>query len=218
MVILTIPASKEVITEFNKERYIRIGSSKELLKRFPEREKKLWQILSKDEWNIVEAESRNQELSFNILKANLISRGFHINEESFCKNYKLKTKNGKFNVMADLLSDVNDASIQIVKFRGEDKSEILDRTEFGGISLISMVNRVLDKLEALNFTKMVIGVPYRRDIKLYDMESVREAFINSVVHNSWNNYNSPIIYFFSNRIEIVTPLWLGQRSNKRKFL
>ncbi|MCQ2796989.1 MAG: ATP-binding protein, partial [Bacilli bacterium] len=38
VVCLTIPAAKRIMTEFDKNRFIRIGSSKELLRKFPERE------------------------------------------------------------------------------------------------------------------------------------------------------------------------------------
>lgn len=49
LVCLTIPAAKEIITEFNHERYIRIGSSKELLRNFPKYESELWIVLNKSD-------------------------------------------------------------------------------------------------------------------------------------------------------------------------
>ena len=45
IVVLEIPAAKRIVTEFKKERFIRIGSSKELLRKYPEREADLWIIL-----------------------------------------------------------------------------------------------------------------------------------------------------------------------------
>ena len=47
VVILTISAAKLVPTEFNKERFIRIGSSKEQLRKFPIIEASLWEKLRK---------------------------------------------------------------------------------------------------------------------------------------------------------------------------
>ena len=45
VVVLTIPAARIVPTEFKEIRYIRIGSSKEKLKRFPDREAALFKKL-----------------------------------------------------------------------------------------------------------------------------------------------------------------------------
>ena len=42
VVVLIIPAAKLVPTEFSKERYIRIGSSNESLRKFPLIEASLW--------------------------------------------------------------------------------------------------------------------------------------------------------------------------------
>ena len=46
LVVLIIPAAKIIPTAFNDVRYIRIGSSKESLKKYPEREARLFSILT----------------------------------------------------------------------------------------------------------------------------------------------------------------------------
>ena len=46
VVVLIIPAAKIIPTSFNDVRYIRIGSSKESLKKYPEREARLFSILT----------------------------------------------------------------------------------------------------------------------------------------------------------------------------
>lgn len=63
LVCLTIPAAKDVITEFNHERFIRIGSSKEKLKKFPKYEAELWAELSGSN-DITNIESRRTHLTF----------------------------------------------------------------------------------------------------------------------------------------------------------
>ena len=45
VVVLSIPAARKVPTEYRNIRYIRIGSSKEMLKRYPERETALFKRL-----------------------------------------------------------------------------------------------------------------------------------------------------------------------------
>lgn len=46
LVMLIIPSAKLIPTAFAKERYIRIGSSKENLRKFPEKESYLFNILN----------------------------------------------------------------------------------------------------------------------------------------------------------------------------
>ena len=45
VVVLVIPAAKTIPTSFSEERYIRIGSSKEKLRKYPEKESFLFSIL-----------------------------------------------------------------------------------------------------------------------------------------------------------------------------
>lgn len=67
LICLTIPAAKEVITEFNHERFIRIGSSKEKLKKFPKYEAELWAELNENNSlrNII---SPVQQLTFSLFE------------------------------------------------------------------------------------------------------------------------------------------------------
>ena len=86
---------------------------------------------------IIDVESRNQDLTFRYLKMLYADKGFTISENSFEQNLKLKTKNKKYNIQADLLSDNNDYSIKVVKFDGDSKaSNIIVRNEYGYKCLI----------------------------------------------------------------------------------
>ncbi|MCL2521956.1 MAG: putative DNA binding domain-containing protein [Erysipelotrichales bacterium] len=153
---------------------------------------------------IVSEESYHQNLSFNILKTYYISKQFHVNENTFFCNYALLTKEGKFNLLANLLADENDISIKVVTFAGNDKSELIEKTEYGYVSIIAAINRVLDRLEAINVTKSVIGASRRIDKKLLDKKCLREAFINAIAHNDWVDGTPPALYVFSDRIEIIS--------------
>ena len=64
IVILIIPASKNVPTSFDHSRYLRIGSSKENMEKYPEWESKLFSILSYGEPTILTVESAKQDLAF----------------------------------------------------------------------------------------------------------------------------------------------------------
>jgi predicted HTH transcriptional regulator len=134
----------------------------------------------------------------------LREHGFHINDGTFLDNYKLLTSKGKYNLIADLFADENDISIKIARFEGTTKAKLIERTEYGYKSIILAIRRTLDRFEALNITKSTIKVPQRVDKKLFNIDALREAFINSIAHTKWTEFNPPQIQVFSNRIEIIS--------------
>lgn len=153
---------------------------------------------------MVECESHLQKLSFDILKTSLKEHGISFNDATFLDNYRLLTKDGNYNLVADLFADENDISIKIVRFSGVDKIELIERTEYGYKSIILAIRRTMDRFEALNVTKSVVLSPQRVDRKLFDINALREAFINAIAHTRWTDFNPPQIQVFSNRIEIIS--------------
>ena len=181
--------------------YIRVGSTT--------REMTDEEIMAKYESNLPEPlmreyESPSQKLTFDILKTSLREHSVHFNDDTFLDNYKLLTSKGKYNLIADLFADENDISIKIVRFEGKDKTKLIERTEYGYKSIILAIRRTLDRFEALNITKSTIKVPQRVDKKLFNMNALREAFINAIAHTKWTEFNPPQIQIFSNRIEIIS--------------
>lgn len=61
---MAIPAAKSVPTAFARERYIRIGSSKENLRKYPEKEAHLFEILRHGFPTIENTPSDYQDLTF----------------------------------------------------------------------------------------------------------------------------------------------------------
>lgn len=66
------------------------------------------------------------------------------------------------------------------------------------------INRIIDRLEAINTTKSKIGMPYREDKRMIDMRCLREALINAIAHNDWISKNPPTVFIYSDRIEIIS--------------
>jgi len=64
VVVLVIPAAKIVPTAFGRERFIRIGSSKENLRKYPEKESYLFEILRHGKPTIENTPSQYQDLTF----------------------------------------------------------------------------------------------------------------------------------------------------------
>ena len=121
-----------------------------------------------------------------------------INNDSFNKNNGLLTKNGKFNLLASILADNNNCSIKVVKFKGEDKSEMISRNEYGYKCLILAMQNALEYVQSLNETRVVVNEEaVRKEIHLFDASSLREAWNNACLHTRWDKMVPPCIYIIS---------------------
>jgi len=105
VVVLTIPAARQVPTSFNGTRYLRIGSSKVNLNKYPERESQLFDILRNGFPTIENIQACTQELTFRKLFLYYEDKGITLNKKTFKKNLRLLCKDGSYNLLAQLLSD-----------------------------------------------------------------------------------------------------------------
>lgn len=161
--------------------------------------------------------SDEQKLTFKALKNLYIDKKIIINEDEFENNLGLYTPNGEYNYMAYLLSDNNELSIKVVTFAGEDKTVMVRRNEYGNKCLMLAVDQVLNYIEAINDTKVTINTHSRVDETLFDMSSFKEAWMNACLHSRWDRRVPPIVYIYSNRIEIVSSGGLPYNLSEERF-
>lgn len=83
VVVLVIPAAKNVPTAFNNIRFLRIGSSKVNLNKYPERESQLFDILRNGLPTIESVEAYDQDLSFRKLLMYYEDKGIVLNRKTF---------------------------------------------------------------------------------------------------------------------------------------
>lgn len=207
VVILIIPAAKIVPTSYNDIRYIRIGSSKETLKKYPEREACLFSILTFGLPTINNTASEYQDLTFNQLITYYGTKGIMLNDNNFKTNLHLLTNDGKYNIMAQLLSDNSYVPIRVAIFEGKTKaSKLYSVKEFGYKCLLYSLYEVLNYGEILNIPQADENerIMERKEIPLFNFDVYREAVINAFLHNEWINLNEPMITFYSDRIEILS--------------
>ncbi len=154
---------------------------------------------------ITEIESKRQDLTFEKLTTLLLSKGFHIvSTSALIKSKGLKNSDGKYNIMASILSDQSDVSLKVVRFAGVDKVAIAQRKEFGNQCLLIALQQAMDYVEMLNETNVVLGRNGRIDTHLFSNEAFEEAWKNACVHNSWIDMVPPAIYIYNDRLEIVS--------------
>lgn len=207
VVVLEIGAAKDVPTAFLHARYIRVGSSKDRMDNNPSKEKELFKVLERGYPTIVNTESDYQDLSFNKLFMYYGSKGIELRKETFEKNLSFKTPEGKYNIMAQLLSDDSHLPIRVAIFEGESKgSNLYSIKEFGYDCLLYSLKNLLDYGDVLNLIRSDESNrrEERREETLFDIKSYNEAIVNAILHNKWVEGNEPMISVFSNRIEILS--------------
>ena len=207
VVVLQIPAAKVVPVAFNNERFIRIGSSKEKLRKYPEKESKLFAALNT--WNptIQNTPAEYQDLTFEKLQIYYGAKGVELNPQAFKTNMGFYTEDGKYNLLAQLLSDNSHMTINVAIFSGKTKADnMYSVRSFGSTCLLYSLDEVLRYGDVLNILQAdeKDRVVERKEVPLFENEAFREAVINAFVHNAWVNKAEPMITVFSDRIEILS--------------
>lgn len=207
VVVLIIPAAKHVPTAFNNVRFLRIGSSKVNLNKYPERESQLFNILRNGLPTMESVEAYDQNLTFRKLLMYYEDKGIILNRKTFEKNLGLLTNDGKYNLLAQILSDDSQFPIRVSIFRGTDKASMLYSVrEFGNNCLLNSLDKVLEYGDVLNIMQADERdrLVERKEVPLFNQAAFREAVINAFVHNAWIDGNAPMITVYSDRIEILS--------------
>lgn len=165
---------------------------------------------------ILKAPSHYAPLSFDMMKILLTSKGYHINPNAFDANFSLLMNNGEYNLMAELLSDKNMVPLIFVKFRGNTKASISQRSDYGDQSILLGIQRMKDRLIAENICVTDTTVRPRVDEYLYDIDCVNEALVNAIVHNDWT-ISEPLVSFYSDRLEITSHGGIPREITEKDF-
>ena len=145
IVVLTVPAARISPTSYKGERLIRMGSSKVQLKNYPEREAALFRVLNYGPRSLLNTESRFTELTFDQLFLYYKTKGIKLSTRTFKTNLELLTKDGKYNMLAQLLSDDPHIPIRFSVFNGKTKASIMYAVrEYGNMCLLLSLDKVLD--------------------------------------------------------------------------
>lgn len=205
VIMLEISRAKRVPTSFKGERFIRIDSSKVNIKKYPERESELFDSL-KEEITITNKLSTYQKLTFNKLFVYYAAKGITLNKDTFEENLSLKTSDGKYNILAQLLSDDSKIRIRVSTFNGNSKEDKMTAIEdFGNTCLLYSFEDILRYGNVINrIQSSDDGTIPRIDTPYFDHSVFNEVLINAFVHNLWIEENAPQIHVFNNRIEVIS--------------
>lgn len=99
------------------------------------------------------------------------------------------------------------AHIQFLRIDGRELHDpVMDEESFRG-SLVGMLHRMQEKLNAFNRTSIdIISAPTHIKAVDYPREALQQILYNAVLHRTYENTNAPIrVYWFNDRIEIISP-------------
>ena len=152
---------------------------------------------------LVNSPTNLRELSFFFFKNYYSNAGYKLNDNTFEANLKLINDKGQYNMMAELLSDDSRFSFIFVKFEGDNKASLSQRSNYGNKSILFAYEQMMNRIAAENICISDTTKRPRQDKYLFDYDSVNEAVVNSIVHNDWS-ISEPQISFYSNRLEILS--------------
>jgi predicted HTH transcriptional regulator len=135
------------------------------------------------------------------------TKGVPINRKTFKNNLGLLTDNGKYNVLAQLLSDDSHITLRFALFAGNDKtSTMYSVKEFGYTCILYSLDQVLDYGKMMNIPQADERnrKTVRNEVPLFNEKAFEEAVINAFVHNRWIDGNAPMFTGFRDRIEILS--------------
>ena len=193
---------------------IRIGTScKEMT---PEQIKIRYEKRFIDTEYMLKKRSHSSDLSFRELKIYYSEKGYRLEDKSFETNLNLRNEAGEYNLLAELLSDRNNIPFIFVKFQGENKASISERSDYGYGCILTTYEKLKNRLQAENICISDTTVRPRKDTYLFNYDCVNEAILNALVHNDWA-ITEPQISMFYNRIEILSHGGLPNGMTKEQF-
>lgn len=98
----------------------------------------------------------------------------------FETNLNLRNESGKYNLLAELLSDKNNIPFIFVKFQGENKASISERSDYGYGCILTTYGKIKNRLQAENICISDTTVRPRKDTYLFDFDCVNEAILNAI--------------------------------------
>ena len=119
--------------------------------RSPERESQLFHILREGPASLVNTPSDYQDLTFDKLLVYYAAKGVQLPRRTFKKNLRLLCDDGRYNMLAQLLSDDSHIPVRFAMFNGPDKTSAMYAVrEFGNTCLLYSLDKALEYGDLLN--------------------------------------------------------------------
>jgi ATP-dependent DNA helicase RecG len=110
---------------------------------------------------------------------------------------------GRYTNLALILSDQCPYTTKAAIFEGKNKEQFKDRKEFAG-SLFKQIDDILAYLHIYNRVRGTFEGAYRIDHPDYLDVSLREAYINALIHRDYYIEGSVLVSMFDDRLEFMS--------------
>ena len=183
-----------------KGTYIRNGSCS-----MPATEETVKQMIIKNSNITFETSvANNQNLTFNYIREAFMGINIDINNKNIMKSLFMVDNNGNYTNLALLLSDQNPYTVKVATYQSVNKTNFLDRKEFGG-PLLEVYDKTLSYLKINSATYGLIDSSIREDIEEYPEFILREIILNSLIHRDYSVLTSNIINIYKDdSIEFIS--------------
>ena len=180
--------------------FIRIGSASE-----PMTQRMIEELFARRTRNsIARIRSLRQDLTFEQLKIYYQEAGLTLGDK-FAANLELLTEDRVYNYAGYLLADQNGNSVQVAKYAGTDRVDLLESKDYGFCCLVKTCKQILDRLEGVE-NRVINKITPRERISrsLWGKVALREAVINAIIHNDYSTELVPKFEIFADRLEITS--------------
>ncbi len=143
-----------------------------------------------------------QDLTFDALRSEFDSKSMTLTTENMESLHI--TQKGVYTQLGFILSDQYDQSIKVAAFNDDNRTEFLERAEFGG-SIIKQISDTLTFMNRYNRLSSVITGKYRVDHRAYPPESLREAVVNAMVHRDYSIDDPVLVSVYPDKMTITSP-------------
>ena len=225
VVLFQIEAARNYPVRFRGNAFIRIGSSKTELNRYPEQERALWHAFNQSPFETGVAAERQEGAAvislldypayFELLKLPLPETRDGVLSGLAADKLIAPCETGDWNItnlgailFARKLADfprIQRKAVRVVQYKGAGRTETLkeqggtrgDASGFAG--LISYSSGLIP-------AKEIVGQSLRENIAMFPTLAVRELVANALIHQDFDTTGTgPMVEIFDNRIEITSP-------------
>lgn len=232
VVLLEVPAASHTPVRFRGEEYVRVGSYRKPLRDYPEKERTLWQLFSRTQFEEGVARERvagdevlallDYPAYFGLTGQPLPTTPEAILRRLQAEEFLIPAGRGRFSVTnlggVAFGKDLSELGLQrkavrVITYRRTNRIETLrERTGLPGYaaSFERLIDYIVDGLPANEH----IGRALRYEAPMYPPVAVRELVANALIHQDFHlSGTGPMVEIFSDRIEITTR---GSRSSSRR--
>ena len=230
VVLLEIPAARIVPTEYKDVRYIRIGSSKEKLKKYPDREAALFKILYEKanptlNWESSVSKYRITDIDKATFKEYLRKAkdagriAFKASTPKAVMT-KLELCDGDMllNAGAALFVDSGINELQMAKFASDKRLTFNDIKRYTG-SIFDLADKAVQYIaDAMDWRVRFDGSLERKEYPEIPLDAVREAVINAFGHRSIESRQAVEVAVYKSYIDIYSPGSFPENIEPEQFI